>query len=99
MHANLTGIHPNYAGYSALLYRSWQLYWSRFFPTTRTATAHRSVAKEEQEEEPGSPVPLGALDEAAYRREAGKLGVPLDKVEAVVAWHKNSTNLTSMLLA
>ena len=38
-------IHPNYAGYSAVLERSWPAYWGRFFPGTRTsATARNATA-------------------------------------------------------
>ena len=86
-------IHPNYNGYSALLERSWQIYWSRYFPgsatPTRNATAMAMRAASEDGAREGSLVQ--PLDEAEYRRQAARLGIGPQKIEQVVAWHRNHT--------
>ena len=93
-------IHPNYAGYSALLERSWEIYWSRHFPgsaaPTRNATAvaMRAASDGEAREGPARNRPLvQPLDEAEYRRQASRLGIGPQKIEEVVAWHRNHTLL------
>lgn len=83
-------IHPNYSGYSAVLERTWHAYWARFFSGStapRAAPAAASAVPPMKRSRDGSW--LQPLDEAAYRHEAQRLGIAQEKIEEVVAFHRN----------
>ena len=90
-------IHPNYAGYSALLQRSFIQYWSQYFPAStpvRNATAAPIATPDDSSVgtrlQPGQ-LPVEPLDEPEYRRQAASLGISPEKIEEVISWHRNTT--------